>query len=77
MTMLDELIEMNTHYECGMYCCYPVEVKEIMKEYAECYAKKCLEIASDTATIYHDVGGYSYIDQQSILNIELPDHDSI
>ncbi len=51
------------------------DIVEMMKEYAEWYANQCLEIVAEKATIYYDIGGYSYIDQQSILNIKLPDHE--
>ena len=52
------------------------EVESMMKEYAEWYAKKCLEIAADNASTYSDVGGYTFVDSRSILNIQLPEHDN-
>ncbi len=50
-------------------------VENAMKEYAEYYAKKCLEIAADKAEC--ECGGYigSEIEPSSILNIKLPEHE--
>lgn len=53
-----------------------------MKEYAEIYAKKCLDIVAENAVIIEE-GFYNrnddedtrwIVDQDSILNIELPQH---
>ena len=52
-----------------------LSVECMMRDYAEWYAKKCLEIAVDNAETYTDRGGYTFVDGKSILNIKLPDHD--
>lgn len=54
------------------------EVESMMKEYAEWYAKKCLEIAAEKAKSITDIDKYIYgsiVDKDSILNIKLPEHD--
>ena len=52
-----------------------------LKEYAEFYAKKCLEIAANETEMkyekldYHPSAWKEVIDKDSILNIKLPEHD--
>ena len=49
-----------------------------MKEYAEWYAKRCLEIAAENAESITDIDKYIYgsiVDKSSILNINLPNHE--
>lgn len=56
------------------------DVYEAMKEYADWFAKKCLEKAAEQAVVFlpsylglHRT--HIHVDKDSILNIELPDHD--
>lgn len=62
MTKIDELIESIT--KCEEFTmgyddvCWPDDVKRIMKEYAEYYAKKCLEIAAKNAKL--SVGDWAH-----------------
>lgn len=69
-----------------IYDIYVSEIEDLMKSYAEYYAKKCLEIAADNATgtpIYDYSNPYTAIlledkvniDVDSILNIKLPEHE--
>lgn len=49
-----------------------------MQEYAEYYAKKCLEIAADNYVTDCEIRGDNveyYVIRASITNIELPKHD--
>lgn len=48
-----------------------------LKEYAEFYAKECLEVAAEEANfMFTGDGPEDYeIDKDSILNIKLPEHD--
>lgn len=51
------------------------EIKECMEEYAELYAKRCLEIAAENvrmAGIYEDYN--HWIVKESITEIKLPEH---
>ena len=52
---------------------------EAMKEYAEHYAKKCLEKAAEQAVVFlpshYGLHGTHNVDKDSILNIKLPEHD--
>lgn len=57
-------------------------VAVILKQYAEMYAMKVLEVAAENANskfIQDDrdlmSGGYQMIDKDSILNIKLPEHE--
>jgi hypothetical protein len=89
MTKIDELIE--SIITCEQFTmgyndvCWPDDVKRIMQEYAEHYAKKCLEIAAENVKFEFgevDVEGYSYkeivgIDYESLLNIEMPEHETL
>lgn len=53
-------------------------VENAMKEYAEYYAKRCLEIAADKAESITDIDKYIYgsiVNRDSILNIQLPEHE--
>lgn len=57
----------------------------IAKEYAEYYAKKCLQIAAEEAQTkcipHREFGGadfcdsYEVVDKDTILNIKLPEHE--
>lgn len=60
----------------GGYTDYDDCIDQCMKEYAEYYAKKCLEIAAVDADCYdrgYDLG--HGVDPNSILNIKLPEHE--
>ena len=53
-------------------------IEKIMKEYAEFYAKKCLEIAVENAFYVPDRYGTlskKYVNKDDVLNINLPEHD--
>jgi len=58
-------------------------ITDLMKEYAEIYAKRCLEIASENVEMfeegfYNRIDDLEYkwsIDKGSILNIDLPEHE--
>jgi len=80
MKTIEEIIQKN-ELEFDEYTNKTIIRKDelilIMKEYAELYAKKCLEIAAENANIFYDVGGYNYVDSGSILNIKLPEHEEI
>jgi len=59
-----------------------LDVMSAMKEYAELYAKKCLEIAAEEATADFECVGavlgtehiVPYVEKSSILKINFPDH---
>ena len=76
MSKIEEIL--RSHYSNreveGLY--HQFELLEMVAhEYAEWYAKKCLESAASSATTYSDVGGYTFVDSDSILNIKLPNHE--
>jgi len=53
-------------------------IREIMEEYAEWYAKECLEIAAEQAETEWGTGcdyDVKVVDKSSILNIKLPPHE--
>lgn len=82
MTKLEEILEKNRlktdHYADQEFEAYGiVSIESAMKEYAEFYAKKCLEIAAKEANfMFTGDGPEDYeIDKDSILNIKLPEHD--
>ena len=91
MSKIEEIIN---HYVPPI--CQGDWYKEMMKEYAEYYAKKCLKIAAENAKLsvdnwVHPKGypylmvnqnpnrleeeNYFHVDQNSITNIQLPEHD--
>lgn len=52
------------------------DIVEMMKEYAEWYAKECLKIAADEAIADMSfMNSTVWVHKDSILNIELPNHD--
>lgn len=54
------------------------QIIQMMKEYAEWYAQRCLEIAANEACLNEPKRDYNpSISKLSITDIELPDHDSI
>lgn len=71
MSKIDEIIN---HYVPPV--CQGEWYKSMMIEYAEWYAKKCLEIAAENAVaLERDYNDDWHVDTNSILNIELPSHD--
>lgn len=78
MTKIEELIQehIDPHVFKGIAGYYALE--DAMKEYAEYYAKKCLEISIENAIYRTDGYGNTstkFIDKDSILNIILPEHE--
>lgn len=85
MTKIEEIL--NKYRDISRWPEYPeildAEYVLAMKEYAENYAKKCLEIAAKEVTtlqVPNIQQGYSpyletIIDVSSILNIKLPEHE--
>ena len=80
MSKIEELIESirnkNTGYDTQDFLDYSIE--RIMQEYAEYYAKKCLEIASNEARPkpeYFEGEIWYGVDSKTITNIKLPDHE--
>ena len=54
-------------------------ITQMMKEYAEWYAKECLKIATQNAVTsipsHPHLHGIKAVDEASILNITLPEHE--
>jgi hypothetical protein len=59
------------------------QIEQIMQEYAEYYAKKCLEIAAENVELFQE-GYYNRnddldykwsVDRESITKIQLPEHE--
>lgn len=85
MTKLEEILKEIFPSIAG----YTYDHKDIielkLREYAEFYAKKCLEIAANEAEVMEewfynradDEDHRWVINKDSILNIKLPDHDNI
>lgn len=77
MHKIDEIIDQNRlrtdHYASQDFVDYGTfSVESAMIEYAEWYAKKCLEIAAENAKVFgdHDCD----VDPMSITEIDLPPH---
>jgi len=51
------------------------QILEAMQQYAEYYAKKCLKIAAKQATVSGGLDEGFQVEQNSILNIKLPNHE--
>ena len=86
MTKIEEIIERNRnktdHYADQEFSDFGnISVESAMKEYAEYYAKKVLEIVTVKVRMkWEYVGdgsddGMQIIDKDPILNIKLPEHD--
>lgn len=88
MTKLEEILEKNRlktdHYADQEFEAYGIiSIESAMKEYAERFAKECLEIAANEADVMEewfynradDEDHRWVINKDSILNIKLPDHD--
>ena len=62
---------------------YKFQVRNAMQEYAEQYANRCLEMAAEKSEIeeywdydyFDNERKYFRVDKESILTIELPDHE--
>lgn len=71
MSKIEELID-----KC-LFLQYKSDIEqfeEIMKEYAEHYARKCLKLAAEEAEMIQ-LGEQSFILTNSITNIKLPEHE--
>lgn len=87
MTKIDELIKSICNkggpYHPDWYS--EGDIENIMKEYAEWYAKECLQIAAQQATTMYYIPvedgcmmhthAYDIVDPNSILNITFPEHE--
>lgn len=84
MTKIEEIFKKHnsgfSHLE--QYPPWYVGIVEMMKEYAEWYAKECLKIAADSAIIDTEFIGddtwaieTSFVDKESIIEIKLPEHE--
>lgn len=72
MTKIQELIKKPPYeYSGGVYSF--VDIEELMKEYAEWYAKKCLEIADENFNWDHDMEEWCGGIRPS--RIQLPPHN--
>lgn len=79
MTKINELIDSIWDFD-GYSAPH---IRRIMKEYAEIYAEKCLEIAAENATCdelfrygkYDQEEVYFEVNYKSITNITLPPHE--
>lgn len=73
MTKVEELLDSIWRNEEERY--QYDDIQHIMQEYAEYYAKKCLEIAVNEVDC-GNVEDFQYdIARESILNIKLPEHE--
>lgn len=78
MTKIEEIL----NYYIPPTCQVDSHLK-MMKEYAEYYAKKCLEIAAENAEtevqwFYNrqdDEESHAVVNKESITNIQLPEHE--
>lgn len=80
MRKIDEVIA-KYNYDNDSF----LSIESMMRDYAEWYAKECLKIAAKEARtkLYipiedgcHDFKNmYDIVDEDSILNIQLPEHD--
>lgn len=52
-------------------------IKKVAIDYADWYAKKCLEIAYEEVKYHRLAHGEIQIDKDSILNITLPNHNDL
>jgi len=72
MTKIEEILSAIDHNHPYLV------IQEMIKEYAEFYAQRCLEIAAEKAEMKQRVPGNGYsliVDKDSIINIKLPKHD--
>lgn len=83
MTKIDEIL--NKYRDITRWPEYPEisesEYIQAMQEYAEYYAQKCLEIASESAYIIklsdycREDGSHQAVSTNSITSIKFPPHD--
>lgn len=74
MTKIERLI---------LACSGADDLIKAFQQYAESYARKCLEIAADEASVKNEWNGdydeyeqwATIVDTDSILNIKLPEHE--
>jgi len=84
MTKIEEIIKRVNEQHEDMYGPRPSMkiIHQYMKEYAEVYARRVLEIAAENATANFECIGAvlgaenvnPYVEPGSILNIKLPEH---
>lgn len=74
MNKIEEIIDKHKTHSTDLYLYYVIteDIISMMKEYAEYYAIKCLEIAAEEADVEYTDGP---VDRDSILNIKLPKHE--
>lgn len=85
MTKIEELITSIKETYGGMFSQEfdESDINRILKEYAEIYARKCLQIAAKEASANFECIGAvlgaenvnPYVEEESILKIKLPEHD--
>lgn len=81
MTKIEELIKSITvpvfHATSEHEMLYPIQVEMIMKEYAEFYAQKCLEIAVEKVQVNHlsDESLNCKLIVKAIDRMKLPEHE--
>lgn len=81
MTKIEELIQ--KHVDPHVFIKGYGGLEDAMKEYAEYYTRKCLEIvAKEASADFECIGAvlgaenvYPFVDKDSILNIKLPEHE--
>lgn len=73
MTKIEEIIAKYNYNSSFLL------IESMMRDYAELYAKKCLEKAAEQAVVFlpshYGLHGTHNVDKESILNIKLPEHD--
>ncbi len=81
MNKIKELISnywLDTDSSSLVHDLYVSDIEELMIEYAEWYAKQCLEIAAEKAETEWGSGcdyDVKIVNKSTILNIELPNHE--
>lgn len=78
MTKIEQILDSNASEPY-----WKNDILKAMKEYAEFYAKKCLEIAAQKASANFECIGAvlgaenvnPYVEEESILKIKLPSHE--
>ena len=80
MTKIDELIESIRAKQTDGWLAHQdfqdFDIEEIMKQYAEYYAKICMDILLDE-TFYHEVDNSFYCFEEDVLHLKEtpPSHD--
>lgn len=76
MTKIEKLlIDFEPNWQTDKYELEIEDIKNICTEYAEFYAKKCLEIAINEINCGNAEDFQYDIARKSILNIKLPEHE--